>query len=176
MNGIGKAVWILLWPAAVATPIWWVFGSALTGGGWNTLFVIFLAFPTFLVLLIGPIIGTAARRYRTAHEMPVVFSVLTLVQWVFGLVWPLTVTSGGDEGVGPSALGALGIPEDAVVGIGLVCLGAFFVCLLCALVSLIFARSVSVRAAAPVSLPSAPLPSAPLPSAPLPSGPVGSEP
>ena len=161
MNGIGKAVWILLWPAAVATPIWWVFGSALTGGGWNTLFVIFLAFPTFLVLLIGPIIGTAARRYRTAHEMPVVFSVFTLVQWLFGLVWPLTVTSGGDDGVGPSAFGALGVPEDVVVGIGLVCLAGFFLALLCALVSLIVARSLPARAAA---------------SAPLPSAPVGSEP
>ncbi len=161
MNGIGKAVWILLWPAAVATPIWWVFGSALTGGGWNTLFVIFLAFPTFLVLLIGPIIGTAARRYRTAHEMPAVFSVFTLVQWLFGLIWPLTVTSGGDEGVGPSALGALGIPESAVVGIGLVCLAAFFIALLCALVSLIFARSLPGRAAAPAPLPAPPLGSEP---------------
>jgi hypothetical protein len=161
MNGIGKAVWILLWPAAAATPIWWVLGSALTGGGWNSLFVIFLAFPTFLVLLIGPIIGTAARRYRTAHEMPVVFSFFTLVQWLFGLIWPLTVTSGGDDGVGPSALGALGIPESAVVGIGLVCLVGFFIALLCALVSLIVARSLPKRAAVPVSPPSPPLGSEP---------------
>lgn len=143
MMGIRRTVWILHWVALVATPIWWAVGSSLTGGGWGFLFAAFLTVPAFVFLLIGPIVGVASRRLRTDHAMPPVYSVLTLVQWVFGFVWPLTIRMASDMTTGDSALGALGIPESVVNVVGVVSLGGYALSQLAALVSLV-AASISM--------------------------------
>jgi hypothetical protein len=145
MNTTGKVVWVLQWVALVATPLWWTFGSAFTGGGWGTLVLMIAAVPTFLLMLIGPIVGIASRRYRAAKQMPAAYSRITPVQWILGAVWPLTITSQGDSNSGPSALGAIGIPEAVVAVIGAISAVGFFLALVGGLVSLLVAGSLPTR-------------------------------
>jgi hypothetical protein len=125
MNGIRSAVWVLHWVAIVATPIWWATGSSLTGGGWDTLLAMFLGVIASLFLLIGPIIGVASKRFRAERRMPAAYSVITLVAWGFGFLWPLTLKSEGDSSSGPSALAGLGIPESIVGVLAIVLLTGF---------------------------------------------------
>lgn len=115
MSGIGRAVWYIQWVALIATPIWWTAASTFTGGGWGTVIAELLAVPTFLLMLIAPIVGVANRRLRTAQAMPKTYGVITVVQWAFGFLWPLTIPMAGDTvSTGVSALGAIGIPETVV--------------------------------------------------------------
>ncbi len=137
MNGIGRAVWWVQWAALVATPIWWVVASTFTGGGWLTLLAMLIAVPTFLLMLVGPIVGVAARRYRIPHQMPGVYGVIALVQWILGAFWPLTLISAGDIDSGPSALGSLGVPERVAGALGTASIVGFFATLIGGIVVLV---------------------------------------
>ena len=121
MSGIGRAVWYIQWVALIATPIWWATASTFTGGGWGTVIAELLAVPTFVLMLIAPIVGVANQRLRTAQVMPKTYSVITVVQWALGCLWPLTIPMAGDTvSTGVSALGAIGIPETVVSVINVV--------------------------------------------------------
>lgn len=150
MSGIGKVVWLLQWPALVATPAWWVAGSTITGGGWGTLLALLLAIPTFVVMLIGPIIGVASRRLRASRAMPGGYSIITVVQWLLGLVWPLTIRTEGDISTGASALGAIGLSERLVGVLSGVSIAGFWIALIAGVIVLIV-NVVSAGRAGPVA-------------------------
>ena len=161
MNGIGRAVWYAQWVALVGTPIWWVAASTFTGGGYGTLWAVFVAVPAFMLMLIGPIVGVASGRLRTARAMPSSYSLITLFAWLQAWIWPLSIPTASDVSTGSSTLGALGIPESAAIAIGNVCLIGFFLALLAGIVALIVS---AVRASRPVAPSAIAPPPAPLPS------------
>lgn len=134
---LGKVVYILQWIAIVATPIWWVSGSTITGGGWGTVFAELLAIPAVLFALVGPIVGLASRRLRAAQAMPPFYSVLIAVQWVLGFLWPLTIAEADDTySTNVSVFSSWGIPTSVAAGLGVVFLIGYGILGIAALVVL----------------------------------------
>lgn len=101
------------WVAIIVLPGWVLVGSVVfaSGGGWYV-FVLLVAIPTLLVLLIiAPLISLAVPRgYRS--PVTAVSAILTLVLWVVVLLNPLALEEAGDGPVGPSFFERVGVPSE----------------------------------------------------------------
>jgi hypothetical protein len=120
MRALGTGIWYLHWVAAAATPIWWILGSSITGGGWFTLGLMLVSPVVFLLAIVGPVLGVTSRSLRSARAVPPGYSISILVTWLAGILFPLAVEAVGDSASRPSVFETAGMPpaaDDALVAV-----------------------------------------------------------